>query len=84
MLKLESYVSGCTDDAESHVVWRVGVHGLKLSNLVWCDVITSHKITELQSMHTHSPKIPQFQYSHLLYCVKSTSLNSFKHKLPHR
>ena len=22
------------------MVWRVGVHGLKLSNLVWCGVIT--------------------------------------------
>ena len=40
MLKLESYVSGCTEDAESHVVWKVGAHGLKLSNLVWCGVIT--------------------------------------------
>ena len=40
MLKLESYVSGCTEDAESHVVWRVGAHGLKLSNLVWCGLIT--------------------------------------------
>jgi hypothetical protein len=40
MLKLESYVSECTADAESHVVWRVVAHGLKLGNLVWCGLIT--------------------------------------------